>query len=292
MILSDSDDEYGIGSILQRAVCFGLDKVVSYVLEKGANIAEDTFAHDLGEYGGYVWNSLELAIIQHTNPDDNYGKNYKVFELLKEKSLEKYSTFGLHPIHIECAIGVWSEIEKYLDEPGIVNKTIAVESPLWGGITPLLITAKFYLPFDEIYSLEFGKRIKPSVNYEEIISRLLDHGASPKARDSEGRDSLHYLYLRDSFDERLFTYEDDSTSKYISQFHIACAFCPKTLDIVKNHLERGFSPNLKIKDGDYNEDRFNNYNDVALHISVRINRRSECCIDLTNYYWSMALKLM
>ena len=157
----------------------------------------------------------------------------RVYEIVKEHCLEKYSRFGLQPLHTACAIGNWSEIEKYLDSTNF-DKVIDAESPLWAGVTPLLIAAKF--------------RQMP------VVTKLLDLGASPRVRDCEKNTPLHYLSTYGLYDKRLFIYEDEDTFGHLngaSHFHIACQFCPSTIDVVKIYLEKGMSPDLRGKKNYY-----------------------------------------
>ena len=93
--------------------------------------------------------------------------------------------------------------------------------------------ARILAPFTlSIYS-EYG--------HQEVITRLLDLGASPKVRDSQGNTALHHLAVIPnikSCDKRLFIYDEDTFEKEsgMCHFHIACHFSPETLDIVYKHI--------------------------------------------------------
>ena len=51
-------------------------------------------------------------------------------------------------LDIKCAKGDWPEIQEHIEDESynqinLVNKEIDVECPIWGGMTPLMISAKF-----------------------------------------------------------------------------------------------------------------------------------------------------
>ena len=221
------------GTILIHAALNKSEKITKFVLDKDINIGAECLIADYqfiptefeDEYR--LRNALDVAIFHHSsNASDSQAKN--IYEMIKEKSLEKYASYGLHQLHMECGLGNWSEIEKYIHDPGMLNKTIDIESPLWGGCSPLLVATKF--------------------NRQEVAIRLIDLGASPKVRDTYAETPLHYLSFYEFCDKRLFIYdEEDTFSRFsgMSHFHIACQF--RSLDVVKKYLDQGVDPNLKTK---------------------------------------------
>ena len=109
-------DDYGFGTILQMSIYYGYEKIVKCTLDNGASISEmfmlRHFNFDLDpDHVLHPWNSLELAILKYTADPNRYGN---IYEMVKNKSFELYSAYGLHQLYIECAKGIWSEIEKYL----------------------------------------------------------------------------------------------------------------------------------------------------------------------------------
>ena len=239
------------GTILLRSVRYGCSRIAEYALKKGANIANkmevSTSFMGFDDYSSsrWTWNALEISILGLKKRDSCRSPNNdvnRVYEYVKNESLEKYTSFGLHQLHIECAKGDWSEIVKCLEfEPDLVNKRIVVESPVWPGMTPLLIAVKFYKL--------------------DLITKLVELGASPRARDADGNTPAsilceYKLYLRPYsqphyeklfvfFEEETFNHENISDVSHF--FRIACEMCPKTLDIVKTYLRQGVSPNLQME---------------------------------------------
>ena len=135
--------------------------------------------------------------------------------MMKDSLMENSSRFELKPLHVACAVGDRSEIEKHLDSTNF-NEVIDPESPIWAGMTPFLIAAKFC--------------------QISVVTKLLDLGASHRVRDRDKNTPLHYLSSYGLYDKRLFIYEDEDTFGLLngaSRFHIACRFRPSTIDIVK-----------------------------------------------------------
>ena len=99
-------------------------------------------------------------------------------------------------------------------------------------MTPILIASKF------------GRR--------DVENRLVDFGASLFVRDFKGNTVLHYMSVHKYCDKRFFIYNEDTFGSYtgMSHFHIACMFCPATIDVVNKYLEIGISPNLEIKESE------------------------------------------
>ena len=84
-------------------------------------------------------------------------------------------------MHIACAVGDWSNIEKYLDSTNF-DKHIDAESPIWACVTPLLIAAKF-------------RRMS-------VVTELADLGASLRVRDREKNTPLNYLSSYGLYDDQ------------------------------------------------------------------------------------------
>ena len=104
-------------------------------------------------------------------------------------------------------------------------------------MTPLMIASKFH-------------RV-------DVMNGLLELGASITAQDVEGNTPLHFSTAYRYFDKRLFSDDNESTySKQdgMSHFHIACRYCNDdwsnihTIDIAKNYLKLGISPDIQIRD--------------------------------------------
>ena len=212
---------YRLGTILHLAIRFGYNKIIKFALEKEADIAEAYTTHHMhfvdAPSDNGSWNSLEYAIIQYNSFQNiKYGN---CFELLKNTFLAKYSVYGLHQLDIACARGNWSEIEKHLT-PSLVNKSINVRSPVWPGMTPILIASKF--------------------GHWDVVDRLVDFGASLLVRDFKGNTVLHYMSVHNHYDRRFFIHNEDTFGSYtgMSHFHIACKFCPETIDIVEKYLKQ------------------------------------------------------
>ena len=211
--------------ILHRSLLRGMIIVSKYAIDKGVHMDEKfLFEHtNPGNaiYQGMNLDSFETAILIESR--DN------VCQIVIEKGLEMCSPFGLTQLHVECAKGNWVEVEKLL-EPDVINKSIDIESPLWKGMTPLLIAAKFCRT--------------------DVADRLVELGANPFVQEPEGHTPLHFLYRYKITRKEWFAfdYEHAFGSFPESYFHIACSFCPDTLDIVKKYLERGISPNLTMEE--------------------------------------------
>ena len=174
-IAVDSSNEYEVKleKILHLSIHYGREKIVRYLLNQGVNMTK-LYPHECDvddDYWGRPWSTFEISIVTYfTNRSNN--KHLQIFESMKEKALMICSTYGLHPMHIECASGDWRKMEKFLkEEPGLLNKPIDAQSPIWPGMTPILISSKF----DHIRS----------------IKRLLKLGAHPLVRDSKGNTVLH-----------------------------------------------------------------------------------------------------
>ena len=254
-------------TILIRAICQGWEKIVSYSLEQGAKIEKEAVFEKPHIFKktcqNQLWNALEIAIWKYCDyrpnrlglhPSHKIRKN--IYETVKQKSLEKFSVYGLCPIHIECALGRWDKVSKLLGSldadtsvSKMLNAAVHSESPLWPRYTPLLIAAKF--------------------NRRYLISRLLEIGASPNAKDSQGKTPLDYTLSYHFFgDERLFVYEEDGSLTYMSHFHIACYL--KNLKVVKAYLDKGISPNIPVKRRDIltNSKQSPKVGETGLHIAV------------------------
>ena len=208
-------------------------KIVEYELERGASITKESDikweSDDTLKYSWQSWNALEVAIIvSSTWPSDDA---LYIYQKLEEKSLELFSSFGFHLIHLESARGNLSEVLKYIEEePSFIDKKIGMESTIWAVMTPLLLAAKF--------------------DRRDIVNKLLDLGASPKNRGPKGSTALHYLTSYAHFDERLFIYDEKDTFDELtglSHFLIACLFGSATIDIVKTYLKQGGLINQQSK---------------------------------------------
>lgn len=218
-----------MGTILHHSIWFGYPKIVKFALEKGAKLNLEAVRSGLATIRRnsdlFKWNALELAILRwELTPIFT-----EIFEIVKAKSLELYSTFGLHPIHLYSVAGRFIP-DEYLT-PSLINKTISVHSPLWPGLTPLYLAAKFYRP--------------------NLVQILLDNGASGKVRDSSGNTPLHFMSVEghyDSRDSRLFIHdEEDTYGDWTGEahFHIACKSSKR--NVVKQYLKEGLSPNLPTR---------------------------------------------
>ena len=108
-------------------------------------------------------------------------------------------------MHIQCATKQDDQLKRSID-PVTMNKAVDPTSPLWAGMTPLLIAAKFHnMP---------------------LVRWLIKQKASPAGRDSKGNTPLHFLHVSSYYNENLFLH-DDSTDKTgafngMNHFHIAC----------------------------------------------------------------------
>ena len=261
------------GTILLHAILNDYDLIVRYCLDNGADISKEIkpygdFAY---QFSGHLWNAVELSIIMSYHSSLYFHPNSKkIFNMLKQRCLELYTPYGLTSIHFNYAFNMKKldsqQLQTCLD-PRNVNKTIDLESAFWGGMSPLLIAAKF---FDV-----------------ELATILINLGASSKARDSRGNTPLHYLSVFNFCHRRLFLYNELDTFGSFngrSHFHIACLFCPETLDIVKDYLDQGISPNLPIQQHDYD---FGTYGEIdvkgttGLHVAgIGSNFKRECYPEL------------
>ena len=208
------------GTMLYESIRFRYGKIVNYLLQNGADISKNFVIG--GEEEGSIdfedkylfrpFTVFEFAITRYSQDPEKYRE---VYQLIKDKGLQLCSRYGLNLLHLECALGNWSEVEKHLD-PSNINRPIDVESHVWPCMTPLLIAAKF--------------------DRQCVVSRLFDLGASPKCRDTKGNTPLHFLstYKNYQCDHRFFIYEDEDTfGSYngMSHFHIACRLSPRTLNV-------------------------------------------------------------
>ena len=229
------------GTVLAHAVKHGFDKLVRYALDQGASITAEIKWNENADFK--FSNAIELSLSQINRFKDSKSC-IKIFDMLKEKSLELLSSNGLTSFHIDSSIqwfNTWScQLEDYLQTVDL-NATINADSPFWPGMTPLLIAAKF-----------------KNLN---LIIQLLEYGALATTRDSGGNTALHYLYHYDimvfklkkfvDYAKRLFVFDGkDTFGTYTgeSHFHIACRLCPITLKYVKKYLDLGISPNLQTKE--------------------------------------------
>ena len=228
-----------LGTILHHSIASGSRKIVQYVLDNGANLTleaqESVKCDSFSVLSEKRWNALELAILRpsmQTCSDE-------ISEMIKKKSFELYSQFGLHPLHIDCVRGKISS-EYYLT-PSNINKIISIDSPMWPGLSPLYLAAKNY--------------------HEKLAQRLLDLGASPKVRDLARNTPLHFLSEQNKLvDDRLFIHDEEDTFgdwTGESHFHIACKSVQLEvrfkaqfdLNLVKKFLKLGVSPNLQTRKG-------------------------------------------
>ena len=265
-------------TVMQIAIIFGYEKIVKYCMNRGARIEhefplydDDAYDYLDDDFQHLYWNSLEAAILLCTPPyrerftDEYLNRRLRIFEMLLVRCAESYVRYGLHPIHIECAFGVWSAVKKIVHvQPEIINKTISEKSRLWPGMTPLLIAAKF--------------------NCREVALRLIDLGASPKARDSDRNTPLHYIssysnYATGEFDlvynEKWFIFDEEDTFggffSGLSHFHIACRMCPDNLHVVEKYLKQGVCPNLLVrKNGNFDANGYPEGHS-PLHIAARLD---------------------
>ena len=251
------------------SIPLGYKKIFDYYLDKGVDIAQEIDVEweddDLLDYVWFSWNALDQAIILST-VWPGFGNYTYFYQVLKEKSLELFSSYGLHSLHIASAVGDITEVKKYIEQCEI-DKKIDDQSPFWPGMTPLLLAAKFCRP--------------------ELVSELLDLGASPKVRDPKGSTALHYLAFYGHFDKKLFIYDDEDTFDKLtcmSHFLIACQFGSRTLDVVETYLKQGVSPNQQVKGLIPHQHRFDYFNGYScLHLSgnTRIGLRKDSCPELT-----------
>ena len=263
--------EMHLAVVLHDAIWRGFENIVKMMLRKEASMTLKVLLQELYEEDDedsmgceheYVgpWNALELAIlVQYVVPQDN-PSSLNIFKLLEKTYLDKYTSHGLSPIHTASASGNLVEIKSLIEKnTEIINAKISDNSPVWPGMTPLLLAAKF--------------------NRQDVIAALLDLGASPEARDDLGNTPLHFLSIYETYDEsykRLFLFDnnDDTFSLLTgkSHFHIACQYCPETLDIVESYLKNGVSPNLrmiKTQKNFYKTYYIHGENDAGLHIATR-----------------------
>ena len=209
------DSTYDGTTILSEAVERRWMKVVCYALEKGAKKGIGNF-----------------------------------IDIIAENVLEMFSHYGLTQLHILSTTNHWDRIQSHIESKASLNQAIDVDCPLWGGMTPILIAAKF-------------KR-------NEMILNFFKAGASVLSRDAKGSTLLHYMTAYGYYDERFFIYEDENTFDSLtgmSHFHIACHYCPCTLDAVKTYLESGISPDSRVK---ASEKRLYPEGTTGLHIAVAV----------------------
>ena len=244
-------DNYG--TVLAHALLCGFNRIVQYVLEKGANITADFRCGFCNIELFNLRNAIEIALYRRNFLVNGLFEYIKSYDMLKGRCLKLFSSHGLTSFHIDCAVGMdnWScKLEDYLKTVD-VNATVDADSPFWSGMTPLLIAAKFH--------------------HFDLVEKLLNFGALPTARDVGGNTALHYLYpavwaSRDvrhwlvDCAKRLFIFDGSDTFGTFtgeSHFHIACKLCPEMLETVKKFLEQGISPNLETKKNE--SDRFDLY---------------------------------
>ena len=241
-LTNTANGNYGFGTILNMSIYYEYQKIVQFVIDEGASFAE-LFLLRHYYYGidaNYVlhpWNSLELAIIKMSADPI---KGIEIYKMVKKKSFELYSCFGLHSIHVQCAIGNWSQIVEVM-EPNLINSCIDLKSPVWPGMTPILIAAKF--------------------NHIAVVNKLYDLGADFKATDAGGNTVLHYMSSYNYCDKKFFIFDKvDTFGDYTGtcHFHIACIFGSKTLDITQKYLDQGESVDVAVK-------HFRIYNFIRLY---------------------------
>ena len=98
-------------TILFHAINAGDEKIVKYALDKGADITKEVKTGFFFEFvhkhnapdppEEWVWNALELSIWKRSE-DYTHSLSYiNIYGMLKEKSLQLFSPFGLLPLHVE-----------------------------------------------------------------------------------------------------------------------------------------------------------------------------------------------
>ena len=247
------------GTVLTHAIKCGFDQIVRYALKKGASITTEIQLNSSEFFR--CKNAIEMVKICKTS--NSTSSDMKIFEMLKEKSLELFSSYGITSFHIDCA--AYPRIWRFILDPDgpELNASIDIDSPLWAGMTPLLIAAK--------------------CNSLENVDELLESGALSNARDPRGNTPLHYVLCHNSIDDirsdfnkpwifrELFVMDGSDTFDTLtgeSHFHIACRLCPETFDIVEKYLKQGISANLQTKTADDWKDDFYPSGKTGLHIAA------------------------
>ena len=118
---------------------------------------------------------------------------------------------------------------------------------------------------------------------DDNIKALLDQGASPAARTSQGDTPLHLTIGTPSYmeqigdailiDDRLFLLEENPFGSHgLSHCHIACLF--GNLEIVRSFLDRGVDPNLHRIRSSYTRRRYHGlrYDETCLHLATYAGR--------------------
>lgn len=253
-------------TILHESIQQAYPKLVKYALNAGARIEREFISHSIlqpheqyNTFGIRPWNAHEYAIVLYAAESNKYRE---IYNILNDECLKNYYSYGLRPIHILCATGNWNPLEKDLKNFSN-NNFIDNKSPIWPGMSPILIAAKF--------------------NHQNIVNKLIEFGVSMTARDSGGNTILHYLSSYGKYDRRFFIYDKHDTYgdfTGMSHFQIACLFCPDTLDIVQKYLDQGFSPDMKVINSKYYTWRLIPKYQTGLHIGANVNSSSDkilCC---------------
>ena len=130
--------------------------------------------------------------------------------------------------------------------------------------------------FTELHHLILSER-----NNDDAIKTLLDQGASPAARSSQGDTPLHLTLISRRYtmelgedvvspiDDRLFLLEENPFgSNGFSHCHIACLF--DKLEIVRSFLDRGLDPNEHRVRGPFRMERRGHqwHGDTCLHVAT------------------------
>ena len=124
---------------------------------------------------------------------------------------------------------------------------------------------------------------------EKAKKILFDVGAHYNHRDVGGNTILHYLSSYDYSDRQFFIHPNDNTFGEftgMSHFHIACMFCPDTLDIVKDYLNQSFSPDTMVKRCKYDKGSLLPEYHTGLHIAGEVSSENNttivCCPELAH----------
>ena len=125
--------------------------------------------------------------------------------------------------------------------------------------------------------------LSPEYDNTKKIIALLDQGASPAARTTQGDTPLHLalesVYYLDVglcdilIDERLFLFEENPFgSRGLSHCHIACMF--GNMKVVRSFLDSGVDPNLHRTRGPFSMEpcTYVWHDDTCLHVAMHAGR--------------------
>ena len=95
-------------------------------------------------------------------------------------------------------------------EPNLLNSCIDRKSPVWTGMMPILIAAKF--------------------NHIAVVNRLYNLGADFKAKDAGGNTVLHYLSSYNYCNKKFLIFDIvDTFGDYICTSHLQIAYIVRAL---------------------------------------------------------------